>query len=364
MTVERLYRPLRATAALVATAAALASGGCASSSKDQAVGYCAIMPDSVGLYVDNPVTQMGYTIGKIAAITPAAQSVRVDFIVNNGRVLPENVKAVTRSVSILADRSLALVGNYEAGPRLSAGGCIPLDRSMTPKSLSEAIGSSTAFINSINPAESNNVGEVVAGIDQALRNQGTSANKLLTTASTVLDSPDQAIGDLGSITTNLAQLSSTMAELEPMIKQVFIDTADSVAGEVDRTLVGTSMTFEGIPALTSMLGGIEKELGPQLQQLLDAVAVTIRKGTPRAPFYASLLNVAPRLINGLANLTNDHQFALHYRPPLYRLRTPDGVLQCNIMNASMPGSCANVQGTPFAVDVALLQYVLTQAANR
>ena len=33
------------------------------------------------------------------------------------------------------------------------------------------------------------------------------------------------------------------------------------------------------------------------------------------------------------------------------------------MNASMPGSCANVQGTPYAVDVALLQYVLTQAAN-
>ncbi len=34
------------------------------------------------------------------------------------------------------------------------------------------------------------------------------------------------------------------------------------------------------------------------------------------------------------------------------------------MNASMPGSCANVKGTPYAVDVALLQYVLTQAAQR
>jgi phospholipid/cholesterol/gamma-HCH transport system substrate-binding protein len=30
------------------------------------------------------------------------------------------------------------------------------------------------------------------------------------------------------------------------------------------------------------------------------------------------------------------------------------------MNASMPGSCANVQGEPYAVDIALLQYVLSQ----
>jgi hypothetical protein len=74
--------------------------------------------------------------------------------------------------------------------------------------------------------------------------------------------------------------------------------------------------------------------------------------------------VAPRVLNGLINLANNHEFTLHYRPPLYRLRTPDGVLQCNIMNASMPGSCANVKGTPYSVDVALLQYVLTQAANR
>jgi hypothetical protein len=34
------------------------------------------------------------------------------------------------------------------------------------------------------------------------------------------------------------------------------------------------------------------------------------------------------------------------------------------MNAKTPGTCANVQGTPYAVDVSLLQYVLTQAANR
>ena len=57
---------------------------------------------------------------------------------------------MTRSTSILADRALELVGNYESGPKLTPGECIPLARSVTPKSLSEVIGSATNFVNSIN----------------------------------------------------------------------------------------------------------------------------------------------------------------------------------------------------------------------
>jgi len=321
------------------------------------------MPDSVGLYVDNPVTQMGYPIGKVAAISPSAQSVRVDFTVDAQRVLPADVKAVVRSTSILADRSLELVGNYADGPKLTAGGCIPLDHSMTPKSLSQVIGASTEFINSISPAESTNVAGVVQGIDQALRNQGPNARNLLTTAASVLDSPEQAIGDLSSITTNLGVLTSTLVDLEPTLKSVFSDV-DVIAPELVGVAWDSSRIFYAmIPTLT-MVADIETQLGPQIQQLLDTVAVAIRKLTPRAPFYASILNAAPRLINGMVNIVNNHQFnTLRYRPPLYRVRTPDGVLQCNIMNASVPGSCANVQGTPYAVDVALLQYVLTKAAQ-
>jgi phospholipid/cholesterol/gamma-HCH transport system substrate-binding protein len=364
MAASRVKQFRRALPAFVAILVVLGCASCTSSTKTQAVSYCAMMPDSVGLYVNNPVTHLGYPIGKVAAITPAAQSVRVDFTIDGGQSIPADAKAVTRSTSILADRALELVGNYDAGPHLSPGGCIPLNRSLTPKSLSEVIGSSTNFINSINPAGSDNVGQIVAGIDQAVRNQGPNANKLLTTTSSVLDSPDQATGDLGSITNNLRQLTTMLVDVEPTLKGVFDDGAHSVGREASDTLLGATGAFEGIIPVIEAAARIEKELGPQIQQLLDAVSVVLRKLSPRAPYYASLLNVAPRLINGLANLANNHDFTLHYRPPLYRLRTPDGVLQCNIMNASMPGSCANVKGTPYAVDVALLQYVLTQAANR
>ena len=360
---RRSHRARSVAVASLAIAAMLLCGLSAPFSTKQAAQYCAIMPDSVGLYVNNPVTQMGYEIGKVSSVTPSALSVRVDFTVDEQRALPANVKAVIRSTSILADRSLELVGNYDAGPKLSAGGCIPLDRSLTPKSLSQVIGASTNFVNSISPEGSTNIAGVLQGADEALRNQGPGANRLLTTTASVLDSPDQAIGDLGSITTNLSQLTTTLADLEPTLKGVFSD-ADYIAPDIAATTWNASMAFEGIVPILTLAADLETQLGPQIQQLLDAVSVVIRKLTPRAPFYASILNAAPRYINGIANIVNNHQFGtLRYRPPLYRLRTPDGVLQCNIMNASVPGSCANIQGTPYAVDVALLQYVLTQASK-
>ena len=359
-----LHRFRRVLPVSLAVAAVLGGASCSSSTKSDAAHYCATMPDSVGLYVGNPVTHLGYPIGEVASITPSAQSVRVDFTVKDGQTIPADAKAVTRSTSILADRALELVGDYEKTDHLSPGSCIPLDRSMTPKTLSEVIGSSTSFLNSINPAGSSNVGDLVKGIDEAARNQGPNVNTLLTTTSSVVDSPDQAISDMASITRNLGQLTGTLNDLNPVTKQVFDNLASPVGAELRDSFIAADDSFEGIINVIGAAQGIEKELGPQIQQLLDAVSVVLRKASPRAPFYASLLNVTPRVINGLINLANNHDFTLHYRPPTYRLRAPDGVLQCNIMNASMPGSCANVKGTPYAVDVALLQYVLTQAANK
>ena len=360
----RSHRYRRVVSASLAVASVVACSSCTSSTTPEAAEYCAIMPDSVGLYVDNPVTHLGYPIGKVAAITPSAQSVRVDFTIEGGLRIPLEAKAVTRSTSILADRALELVGDYEGNQHLSPGGCIPLERSLTPKSLSEVIGSSTNFINSINPAGSDNIGQMVLGIDQALNGQGSKANTLLTTSSRVVDAPEQAVGDVASITRNLKQLTTMLVDLEPTLNGVFDDLANSAGEDAAETLEGSSKVMEGIKSVIEAAGGIEKELGPQIQQLLDAVSVVLRKASPRAPYYASLLNVAPRVLNGLINLANNHEFTLHYRPPLYRIRTPDGVAQCNIMNASVPGSCANVKGTPYAVDVALLQYVLTLAANQ
>lgn len=369
MATSALHRARRAAAVAVAAALAVTLGGsCATrpetGNRSQTTEYCAILPDSVGLYVDNPVTQMGYQVGKVKTITPGALDVRVDFTVTEGRAFPEDVKAIIRSTSILADRSLELVGNYDEGPQLRSGECVPLSRSATPKSLSEVIGSATTFVNTINPQGSTNIGDVVRGVDQAIHDNGAGANTLLTTTSAVLDNPDQAINDIGSIITNLAHLTSVLKDLRGPLKEIMNDAALTMP-YVSEASEGGRRIVEGVTWVTPLVEDLEVNLGQEIQFTLDATGVAVRKLSEHAPRTANLLNPVPWWINTVANHLNNRPISsLRYRPPLYRVHTPDGVATCNIMNASMPGSCANVQGQPYAIDAALLQYVLTEAARR
>lgn len=345
---------------LAALGAAAPAASCGRVQDTHQAEYCAMMPDSIGLYAGNPVTQMGYQIGKVTSIAPGTTDVRVNFVVTERRQLPREVKAVIRSTSILADRSLELVGNPASGPQLAADECIPLSRSSTPKSLSEVIGSAANFINTINPNGSTNIGDVVHAADQALHNNGTGINNLLTRSADVLDSPDQAIGDIGSIVNNLGQLTSLLVDVRGPLKDILLN-AEQNTGDVALAVEGGSRILGGIIPLVDAAGDIESNLGETIQFTLDATSVAVRKVSAHAPRLANLMDPVPWWINTIANHYNNREFHITYRPPMYRIRTPNGLALCGVMNASMPGSCADVAGQPYAVDVALLQYVLTEA---
>ena len=92
----------------------------------QAAEFCAIMSDSVGLYVGNPVTQMGYKIGTVDNINARDTSVEVRFKISEHRPIPVDVKAVIRSTSILADRSLELGGKLRLGSATGGPGTASL----------------------------------------------------------------------------------------------------------------------------------------------------------------------------------------------------------------------------------------------
>jgi phospholipid/cholesterol/gamma-HCH transport system substrate-binding protein len=357
-------QPSRAVGTLLAAATVVVGGtSCgAAGGGSHASAYCAILPDSVGLYVGNPVTQMGYQIGTVKKIAASDTSVQVDFSVTDARTLPSDVKAVVRSTSILADRALELVGNYEGGPKLAPGQCVPLGRSVTPKSLSEVIGSANAFVTGINPQDSSNIGEVVRQLDVAAHNNGAGVNHILTTSARLLNNPDEPISDLGSIVANLSTLTKTLVDMRDPMKEILNDSVVTTP-YIQQAIVGGQHLAEPLPPIITMVSDLEVHAGNELQLTLDAVSDMLRIMTPHAEGLASLLDPVPWWINSVDNIVNNHQFHTYYRPPLYRIRSPGGPVVCAIMNASMPGSCANVAGQPYGVDINLLQYVFLNASQ-
>ena len=361
---------------VVALLFGLCATSCGRPTENKALRFCTIVQDSVGLYVGNPVTQMGYTIGKVETIDPRATAVRIGFTIDDKRAIPQDVKAVIRSSSILADRALELVGNYSGGPQLAPGDCIPLSRSFTPLSISQMIGSATNFVNGISPDGSTNLKDALQGVDQAVNSTGKPANELLTRSSALLDNPDHVIDDLGEITRNMAELTSMLRANRVPLKQIIQDMPVT-GGDVVAAVAGGVNLTHPLPEIIQLVNDLELELGPEIQLALDTVSDAIRVLSPHYKGIADILNPLPRFISGLngeppgatagglAKHINNHVFnLLTWRPPLFRIPTPNGLLACGMMNTSMPGSCADIGGRPYAVDVALLQYVLTEAGRR
>jgi virulence factor Mce-like protein len=373
MTTKMIRRAARTGAVAAVTAAVVgASSSCAPSAASRHdASYCALLPDTIGLYVGNPVTQMGFPIGKITSIKPGPTQVRVDFAITEKRELPGDVKAIIRSPSILADRSMELVGNYDGGAQLDASACIPLERSVSPKSLSEVIGSADTFINAINSSGSTNVADTIRGVDQLAHNNGPRVGSLLTRTSALLDSPDQEISDIGSIIDNVGTLTTALKDMRTPLKEILMElpgTTTQIARAIDGTarLAGDSDT-SSLGPLIELVATLQTRLGDETQITLDTVSDAVRKASPHANQLASLFNGVPWWINTAANHFNAKQFGtfnIAYRPPLFRVPTHNGLALCGAMNATMPGSCADVNGQPYAVDVSLLQYVLQQASHQ
>ena len=78
-------RRLPAAACFALIIAGAAVGCTAATGREQAADYCAYMPDSVGLYVGNPVTQMGYRIGEVTKIADRTTDVQVELEIFRGR---------------------------------------------------------------------------------------------------------------------------------------------------------------------------------------------------------------------------------------------------------------------------------------
>lgn len=299
---------MRTTVVLVVIAAAVVSAAGAwaySSSRDtpSAVeGYCAILPDAIGLYTGNPITQMGYEIGTVVSITPSATEVRVDFELTEGRSLPADVQAVLRSTSILADRSLELVGNYESGPELEPGTCVPLERSATPKSISEVIGSAATLVDGITPSNTNGIADAVSGLDELVRDRGGDINTLLSTTSTLVENPDQAVADIGSIITDLAELTTALDANSGPLKEI-VTALPLTTGNVADALRGSGDLIGALPEMTILVDDLERYMGTETQQVLDALPVAIHLAASRADDIAGFLEPIPGLMGLVAGTT-------------------------------------------------------------
>ncbi len=337
----RIAVVVTAVAAVVVAASTLI--GVHRASAASKTGYCALLPDAIGLYVGNPVTQMGIRIGEITEIEGRDTDARVSFAVDSDRRIPANVRAVTRSKSVLADRSLELVGNYVKGPTLQTSTCIPLDRSFTPKSISEITGSAADLIEQLAPeGDARSVEGSITAMSDALAGTGPQIAELMTTASRAARNPDRTIADIGTIITTTAPLTGDALQRWDDISSIItkLPTATDVAARV--LWPGTVHMIYGMQPVLLAISDFVPKYGEYLYATLDILADAIHIAATRVGDIKQALNMIPMLASSTALVAQRGRGAgLRVRAPQVRLKTANGRAFCARLNKLGSGRCVS-----------------------
>ncbi|QTI70873.1 MlaD family protein [Gordonia polyisoprenivorans] len=293
-------------------------------------GFCADLPDAIGLYVGNPVTQMGYRVGKVTKIEAQGDHVRVTFSLDGGRSYPADVQAVTRSKSLLADRSVELVGNYRGGPVLTAGHCISKENSFTPKSISEITGSASDFLKSLSDNGSPDLQGSLDGIDKALAGTGNTANSMFEHASAAAKSPDDFVANIGSAIANMAPLTQNALQDWGSIMSI-LNQMPTVAAK-GTTLFGDVSKFDvGVGWTVATVYDIQRNYGSIIWPIVQGpVKDLIALAAARAPDLQKLYAMVPSISAALNQQESAGGLSVPYRAPGVAL----SAAQCSALRVS------------------------------
>ncbi|MFC4372920.1 MlaD family protein [Nocardia halotolerans] len=329
-------------------------------------GYCADMPDSIGLYPGSEVTVLGIRVGEVIDIEPHGTSARVRFTVRADRRLPLDVGAVTVNDTLVADRALALVGDEPVGPGREPGTCIT--NTLTPQSLSETFDALAGLADELNaaddPAQRTAVGSGLSALDRATSGTGADINAVITGLGRALAAPDAAIGHLGSLIDALAALVHRARN--------GWDTVEAMTRELPRTF--DDIVTIAFPPIIDIVTYLVQVL-PQLNDVLMLVGTPAVRALDRMAELPALLNagvsslaevirLTPAVAAGLAATIDPStgRPTIGYAPPRIAVPPSDSPQVCAAIQAMTGQPCA--VGADGTVTVPALPALLSAVSAR
>ena len=179
------------------------------------------------LYKGSEVKILGVPVGKVTEITPRGESVRVTIEYKGNIKLPDDVKAIVVSPSIVGDRYVQLAPAYSGGTVLADNASLGIDRTAVPVELDQIYKSLDDLAVALGPNGANKngaLGDLVKNSASQLKGQGAQLNETL-----------RNFGKLSTtLSNNKEALFSSMSEVNDFVS-LLQRNDESVRGFFDST---------------------------------------------------------------------------------------------------------------------------------
>ncbi|BAD55963.1 MlaD family protein [Nocardia farcinica] len=319
--------------------------------------YCAIMPDSIGLYEGNQVTMRGIVVGSVTSVRNQGSGVRVDFEVDADHPVYADASATTVSDTVVADRELAVLASGATTEPWDSGACIT--RTLTPKSLTETLTALAQLSDELvgaDPAQQNSLAAGLASLDRATADTGPQINELIRRLGSALKSPDADIAHLAGIFDAFSSVSKKVNQYWGDLETMLVRVGPVLDQATDDLLVPGAQLFDALREVLPMLDDLTSLFGTEILGLLDRTVPLLKLLRANVGSLRDIVLTTPVLASAFRTAADPETGAsgLTYAPPRVALPQPAAEQVCAAVEAITPGRCAGAENGLVRVDLVSL----------
>jgi phospholipid/cholesterol/gamma-HCH transport system substrate-binding protein len=347
--------------------------------------FTAYFADATKLHVGDKITVLDVPVGKVLAVVPERDRVRVRIEVTEDQQIPADATATIVAPTMISVRHIELAPAYNSGPTLADGATIPVSRTAAPVEWDEVQREFSRFARALGPDGANDKGALSDLITNAAKNlngQGRNLGNTLISIADALRTLSDHRNDLFATVRNLDVFVEALASSDETIRlfterltdvseqlsddsDVLVDALDDLGtaldelnGFLDHNGAATTRTVASLQQFTHNLASHRQKTADILQAAPTALSNYYNTYYPDAPAMtgtfvsANLDSPATFICSSLYSLGGTPSQCEALLAPIAKFLkvpvNPIGVLpiERNGGNGAAPGPDSTPQATP------------------
>jgi len=252
---------------------------------DQGKEVSAYFGDVGGLRTGNTVEVSGYPVGKVSSIDLDGPGVRVKFTIGNDIRLGDRTEVAIKAKGLLGSKIVDVIPRGDG----QLHGPIPIERTMSPYQLPEALGDLASTISGLN---TNQLSDSLATVAQTFANTPPGLRDAVQGVARLAQTLDERDAQLRSLLDNAAKATGVLAKRTDQIVSLVHDT-NALLAQLRTQSAALDQIWANISAASRQLQGFIAENRQQLQPALDklnGVLAIVEKRKERVQKAIPLIN--------------------------------------------------------------------------
>ena len=256
---------------------------------------------TVGVHDGSDVRVLGVKIGRVVAVRPEGQTVRVEMRYDARYPIPSDVRAVIIPPSVVSDRYVQLTPAYTTGPLLANGADLPTSRTAVPLELDDVYRALDAFNRALGPAGVNRTGALSGLVSTGAANlNGSGANlgATLDGLSRTLNTLAAGRADLFGSIADLQRFVTALAQSDDQVRQ-FNDQLATASEELAGQGADLASAVRGLATALADITGFIRDNRAELKSDVQALTGVTNALVQQQNAIADVLDVAPLTLSNL-----------------------------------------------------------------